>query len=138
MWLFDTKGKVVMDLDIRHFGFRFGIRINEPWKLAVSETGDIYLTDFTSEAIGVFDSNCEIKNAFESNVHRHASLCCDKGLLFIADYRQDCVQIYSQEGHALQTCQTQGLGAPSCIAVDKTGDLWLGCWNGLVRVYAPR
>ena len=136
--LFDTKGRAVQEFDIRHFGFRFGVRINDPWKIAISETQDIYLTDFSSEGIGVFDSKCEIKYAFESNVYRHATLCCDRGLIFIADYKRDCVQVYSQEGQLLQTCQMQGIIAPCSIAVDKHGDLWIGSWNGLVKIYSPR
>lgn len=136
--MFDTKGKAVFEFDVRHFGFRFGLRINDPWKIAINENEDIYLTDYASENIGVFDSRCEIKSAFESNVYKHASLCCDRGLLFIADYKRDCVQIYSREGQILQTCQTQGVIAPCSIAVDKVGDLWIGSWNGLVKVYSPR
>ncbi|KAL4229155.1 hypothetical protein ACF0H5_012193 [Mactra antiquata] len=135
---FDAKGKALHDFDIRHFGFRFGIRINEPWKMAVSEREDIYLTDFSSEAVGVFDPQGEIKNAFETKIYRHASLCCDRGLLFIADYKRDCIHAYSQEGHLLQTCHTPGIYAPCSIAVDPSGDLWVGTFNGQTKIYTAR
>lgn len=135
---FDTKGKAVHEFDIRHFGYRFGIRIQEPWKMAKGENGDIYLTDYSSETIGVFDEQGEIKHGFETKVYRHASLCCDRGLLFVADYKRDCIHVYSQEGHLLQTCQTSGIYTPCSVAVDSAGDLWLGSWSGLVKIYTAR
>ncbi|XP_052253113.1 uncharacterized protein LOC127859647 [Dreissena polymorpha] len=136
--VFSIRGKPLQEMDVRNLGFRFGFRMNDPWKLALDDNQNVYLTDYLSETIVVYDRYFELKTAFASNVYRNASLCCSRGLLFVADYKRDCVQILSESGDLLQTCQTSAIGSPSSIAVDKTGSLWLGSLSGQVKVYSKR
>ena len=132
--LFSNRGLLLKEFDIRHFGYRFGVRMNDPWKLALTDNHDILLTDYTSEHIAVFDENCDMKGTFRSNVYKQASIGYDSGLLHIIDYKRDCLNLFSEDGYFLQSQPLEGLKAPSCVAI-KFGYVWIGSWNGLVKCY---
>ena len=132
------KGKVIKDLDVRHFGYRFGARITDPWRLAINDNQDILVADCSSENIAIFDNVGEIKSSFRCNVFRKAIICCDQGLAYVADQKKDHIHVFSETGQLLQTIRAEGISGLWSMAVDRSGNLWLGSWNGAVKIYGRK
>ena len=129
------NGKVIREMDVRHFGYRFGARITDPWRVAINDDQDILIADCSSENIAIFDSQGEIKSSFRCNVFRKAILCCDQGLVYVADQKRDYINIFSETGQLLQSIRAEGISGLWSMSIDKTGNLWLGSWNGAVKIY---
>ena len=133
-----TKGKVLKELDVRHFGYRFGARITDPWRICISENQDILVADYSSENIAVFDGLGDMKSTFRCNVFRRAIICCDQGLIFIADQRKDQIYVFSDTGQLLQTIRAEGISGLWSMNIDKNGNLWLGSLYGALRIYGRK
>lgn len=133
-----TKGKVLKELDVRHFGYRFGARITDPWRISVNENQDILVADYSSENIAIFENYGEIKSTFRCNVYRRAIICCDQGLVYVADQRKDQVYVFSEKGQLLQTIKAEGISGLWSMAIDGAGNLWLGSWHGAVKIYGRK
>ena len=133
-----TKGKVIKELDVRHFGYRFGARITDPWRIGINENQDILVADYSSENVAVFDSSGEIKSTFRCNVFRRAIICCDQGLIFVADQRKDQIYVLSDTGQLLQTIRAEGISGLWNMSIDKAGNLWLGSLHGALKIYGRK
>ncbi|XP_060562253.1 tripartite motif-containing protein 2-like [Ruditapes philippinarum] len=65
-------------------------------------------------------------------------LCCDRANnLLVSDWGNHCVHMVNGEGEFLGfiLSQKDGLFKPNAMALDKTGNLWIGDGNATVRVY---
>ena len=133
-----TKGKVIKELDVRHFGYRFGARITDPWRISISENQDILVADYSSENVAVFDGSGEMKSTFRCNVFRRAIICCDQGLIFVADQRKDQIYVFSDMGQLLQTIRAEGISGLWSMNIDRDGNLWLGSMHGALRIYGRK
>lgn len=65
-------------------------------------------------------------------------LCCDRaGNLLVADWGNHCVHLVDNDGEfkGFILSQRDGLFKPNAMAMDKSGQLWIGDGNATVRVY---
>ncbi|KAH3843025.1 E3 ubiquitin-protein ligase TRIM71-like [Dreissena polymorpha] len=65
-------------------------------------------------------------------------LCCDRvGNLLVSDWGNHCVHLVNNEGEfqGFILSQKDGLFKPNAMALDKSGNLWIGDGNATVRVY---
>lgn len=112
-----------------------------PYKVVVNATGDICVTDYQSSAgeVAVFDSGGRPKAKVRTEGMAPRGVACNvQGIIYVADFRADRVNLYSPQGHFLHTLvnsNSDGLSGPLGIAVDDGGDLWIGDWKRKVRVY---
>jgi len=91
-------------------------------------------TDSDTDArvfLGVMD-----KKAGNDNAHFNApsSVACDnQGRVYVSDYSNDRIQVYSPEGKHLKTIPVT---RPAVVRIDRrTGDMWVFTWS-LQRSYA--
>ena len=86
----------------------------------------------------MFDGLGDMKSTFRCNVFRRAIICCDQGLIFIADQRKDQIYVFSDTGQLLQTIRAEGISGLWSMNIDKGGNLWLGSLHGALRIYGRK
>ena len=65
-------------------------------------------------------------------------LCCDRaGNMLVTDWGNHCVHLVDNEGEfkGFILSQRDGLFKPNAMAMDKSGNMWIGDGNATVRVY---
>ena len=113
-----------------------------PYKVAVNTNGDVCVSDYQSSSgeVVLFDSAGRVKAKLRTDGMAPRGLACNiQGIIYVADFRSDRINLYSTQGHFLHTllnANTDGLSGPLSVAVDDGGDLWIGDWKRKVRVYS--
>ena len=137
--LCSKKGQVISELND---GNKSDLKM--PYKIAINVNGDICVSDYQSSYgdVVVFDSAGLPKARLRTDGMAPRGLACnEQGHIFVGDFRSDRVNVYSIHGHFIQSAVEAdefGLSGPLSIAVDPTGDLWVGDWKRKVRIYSTR
>ena len=106
-----------------------------------SVTGDVCVTDCKSTTgdVAIFNNAGTLlaKIRTEGMAPRGVA-CSHQGLIYVCDFRSDRINIYSTHGHFLQTIVTSshGLSGPLSVALDPSGDLWVGDWKRNVKIFS--
>lgn len=133
---YNTKGELVSV-----FGNTHAVELRMPYKVAVNTDGDVCVSDYQSSAgeVVVFESSGRLKAKLRTEGMAPRGVACSlQGIIYVADFRADRINLYSSQGHFLHTLvssNTDGLCGPLSIAVDDSGDLWIGDWKRKVRIY---
>ena len=112
-----------------------------PYKVVTSVTGDVCVTDCKSTTgdVAIFNNAGTLlaKIRTEGMAPRGVA-CSHQGLIYVCDFRSDRINIYSTHGHFLQTIVTSshGLSGPLSVALDPSGDLWVGDWKRNVKIFS--
>lgn len=118
-----------------------GIDLKMPYKVAINTDGDVCVSDYQSSAgeVVVFDSGGRVKAKLRTDGMAPRGVTCNlQGIIYVADFRADRINLYSSHGHflhSLLSSNIDGLCGPLSIAIDDIGDLWIGDWKRKVRVY---
>ena len=111
----------------------------EPYKATFNVNGDLVVTDMSSNDVTVFDVNGKIRTVIQTDgMELRGVTCSRQGHILVADFYNDCVNIYSMEGIMLQTVipeKDNGLYGPYGISLHPDGHLWIGQYDGCVSVY---
>ncbi|XP_045215988.2 uncharacterized protein LOC123566163 [Mercenaria mercenaria] len=134
--VYDTEGSLVCVL-----GDPNSCDLKMPYKVAINNNGDVCVSDYQSSAgeVVVFDSGGRVKAKLRTDGMAPRGVACSmQGMIYVADFRADRINLYSTQGHFLNTLlsgNADGLSGPMSIALDEGGDLWIGDWKRKVRVY---
>ncbi|KAL4228318.1 hypothetical protein ACF0H5_013749 [Mactra antiquata] len=134
--IYNPEGHVVST-----FGGASTSDIKMPYKVYINTNDDICVSDYQSSSgdVVVFDASGKVKAKMRTDGMTPRGVACSKqGIIYAADFRSDRINMYSANGHFLQTAVTSsmcGLSGPLSIAVDPSGDLWVGDWKRTVRVF---
>lgn len=112
-----------------------------PFKVALNINGDVCVTDFQSTTgdVAVFNNSGQMLAKIRTDGMAPRGIACsNQGFIYVSDFRSDRINVYSTHGHFLQSIVTssQGLSGPLSIALDPSGDLWVGDWKRKVRIFS--
>lgn len=134
--VYDWKGQLIRMLGDPHSG-----DLKMPYKIAINTNGDVCVSDYQSSSgeVVVFDNGGRLKAKLRTDGMAPRGVACNlQGIIYVADFRSDRINLYSTQGHFLHTllsANADGLSGPLSVAVDEGGDLWIGDWKRKVRVY---
>ena len=126
-------------------------KLNEPWGIAVSENGDVFVSDTWNHRIqkfsaegkpiaswGIFGTQ-EITGA----LYGPRGITIDEnGRVFVADTGNERILIFDQEGNQLGQIGGEGFevgqfSEPVDVAFDKSGNLFVSdTWNQRIQVFS--
>ncbi|XP_052792442.1 uncharacterized protein LOC128226548 [Mya arenaria] len=135
--MFDKQGNSIMELSDSSLG-----EIKMPYKVRINANGDICISDFQSNSgeVSIFDGSGRAVAKIRTDGMAPRGLVYNRqGLIYVADFRADRINVYSRHGHFLQTLintGSNGLSGPLSVALDESGDLWIGDWKRRLRVYS--
>ena len=135
--IFDRTGNSIMELSDSSLG-----EIKMPYKVRVNSNGDICVSDYQSNAgeISIFDSSGRAISKIKTDGVAPRGIAYNRqGLIYVTDFRADRINVYSRHGHFLHTLintGTNGLSGPLSVALDQSGDLWVGDWKRRLRIYS--
>lgn len=119
---------------------------NFPYRVAENFNTDICVVDRQSKdvvIIKVVSFDRRLKFMYHGNEHTkdrfHPSgIVCDSSCrIIITDFNNHCIHVLSEEGVFLNflTTDNDGLKYPYCLSLYDNHRLWVGCKDGVIRVY---
>ncbi len=144
---FSTRGKLVREVGAADYAKDSGVQPNEPYALEVDQQGRVYISDYGTSTIRVFDPNGKLitslfKNDGEYVFQGLGDVAIDesRSLMYVVDYYASLVVQFQMDwgtDGSLSLTQLQMIGKygrgegdfafPQGIAVDqKTGDWYVG------------
>lgn len=117
---------------VRSFGESGPGKLTQPIGVAVSETGEIFVSSSGDHRIVVFAPDGGFARAFgregdgQGELERpmHLSIGHD-GLLYVTEYLNDRVSVFKLDGTFVRHLTAQGLDAPGGVAVDRSGVVYI-------------
>ncbi|MAG93247.1 MAG: hypothetical protein CMJ48_05805 [Planctomycetaceae bacterium] len=128
---YTPQGKLMMTLGIRGEAGLDETHFNKPTDMAITPTGDIFITDgYGNRRIVHFDKTGKFIKAWGeygsapgSFVMPHAIVVDSKGLLYVADRNSARIQIFNQDGKFLD--QWSNIIMPWGLSIDAQDNLWV-------------
>lgn len=128
---FTPEGKELMTLGVRGEKGNDAQHFNMPTDMAITPTGDIFVTDgYGNRRVVHFDKKGTFIKAFGEEgpkpgqfVLPHAIVVDSKGLLYIADRNSGRLQIFDQSGQFLD--QWSNVLMPWGLSITKDDELWV-------------
>lgn len=124
--------------------------LNEPWGIAVSEKGEVFVADTWNHRIQKFSSKGEPilvwgifgTQEMEGSLYGPRGIAIDPlGRVFVADTGNERILIFDQEGNLLGKIGEEGFeigqfSEPVGVAFDRSGNLYVtDTWNQRVQVF---
>lgn len=119
---------------------------NFPYRVAENFNTDICVVDRQSKdvvIIKVVSFDRRLKFVYHGNentkerFHPSGIVCDTYCNIIITDFNNHCIHLLSDEGAFLKflTTDTEGLKYPYCLSLYSNSRLWVGCKDGVIRVY---
>ncbi len=112
-------------------------KLDRPIGVAVSQAGEVFVSDAGAYRVVVFSPDGQYLRAFgkegkgpgELDRPMHLTLGPD-GLLYVAEYDNDRVSVFKLDGTFVRHLATPGLDAPGGVAVDRRGTVFIPNFYG--------
>lgn len=119
---------------------------NFPYRVAENFNTDICVVDRQSKdvvIIKVVSFDRRLKFMYHGNTntkdrfHPSGIVCDSYCRIIITDFNNHCIHVLSEEGAFLKflTTDNDGLKYPYCLSLYDDSRLWVGCKDGVIRVY---
>ena len=118
----------------------------KPKHLAANLKGEIFFSDETG-SITVLDANGIWKGSVSKEIKTSGSFsllqpygiaCSTQRHLYVIDIKLETnLHVFTEDGDYLQTAVFQHIQGARAVHVDKTGDVWVGFFDGRIRIYRP-
>jgi len=121
---------------------------NDPYGIAVSGSGNVYVTDFYNAGVEIFNSSGVFQSSFGSQgvgngdfVYPTGVAVSGSGNVYVADYGNDRVQVFNSSGVFQSSFGSSGTGngdfdGPPGVAVSGSGNVYVAdLGNNRVEVF---
>ncbi len=121
-----------------------GTRLDHPHYVAVSDLGDVIVSDFKQNAVLVFDAGGNLTFKYLGNgteggrLKCPSAVCCDTlGNILVADFMNDRVHLVSKTGDFLGflLSKENGIACPNFMTLDHENNLYVGQYGGEISVF---
>lgn len=151
----NTEGEVMAQWGSYADGVNYPIgngTFNEPWGIAVSQDGYVYVTDTWNHRIEKFDADGRFISAWgtfgqgetPTSFYGPRGLAVDAyGRVYVTDTGNKRVVVFDADGNYLTQFGSQGFGVgefdePVGIALDGAGNVYVAdTWNQRIQVFQP-
>ena len=101
--------------------------LNTPIGVAVDAAGNVYISDFNSNAIKKWSaSNNTVSNVVSSGLNKPVQIALDgAGNIYIADSANQAVEEWVVASNTMVTLVSSGLNTPVGVAVDSAGNVYI-------------
>ncbi|XP_023931841.1 protein wech-like, partial [Lingula anatina] len=128
MFVVDNRTKV-----FTHEGqFKFNIKVNKPWDVAVSQTGHLYITSYGDRCVQVYSTRGQqvttMGQGLLESPREYITVNSVNDNIVISDWGGDCVHVLSPTGdHLYQYGSREGseLRLPHGVCTDSYGHIFI-------------